>query len=278
MKKTTMIVIAAIGLMACKNNKKDVVAADSSSTQPMDTTAVLKMDTIFYKYDSVKVYSKTPVSPNKDITDTAKATVIFPVFKSETINSEVKKIALVTDSPDDPIFKSYKELTTNFINGFERFKSEMKDNQHTWFKHIKITVLTQRDHYLGFSYDFMEYNGGAHGGYSKVFLNYNPVSKNVITLDTLLKPNAKFKLNAIAEEIFRKNEGLSATESLKGAYFFDKDVFALNNNFTITDKGLNFLYNPYEIKPYAAGITELFIPFENIKDLLKPNPVLPALK
>ncbi|MNL65691.1 hypothetical protein D3C87_1900590 [compost metagenome] len=86
------------------------------------------------------------------------------------------------------------------------------------------------------------------------------------------------KLTAVAEKIFRKNEKLSPTESLKDKYFFENDTFSLNQNFTITEKGLKFLYNPYEIKAYVYGTTELLIPFAELKDIAKPNSLLNPAK
>nr|WP_307866763.1 RsiV family protein [Pedobacter sp. ASV19] len=98
------------------------------------------------------------------------------------------------------------------------------------------------------------------------------------TLDSLIKPGSLSALTATAEKIFRKNEKLTPKQSLADNYFFEKNTFSLPRNFTITGQGLKFLYNPYEIKPYAAGTTDLLVPFEQIKDILKHNPVLPALK
>ena len=43
----------------------------------------------------------------------------------------------------------------------------------------------------------------------------------------------------------------------------------VNDNFTLTPKGLKFLYNVYEIKAYAFGVTELEIPYEDLKEILK---------
>ncbi|WP_449436931.1 RsiV family protein [Pedobacter steynii] len=35
-----------------------------------------------------------------------------------------------------------------------------------------------------------------------------------------------------------------------------------------------FLYNPYEIKAYVYGTTELVIPFSELKEIAKPNSLL----
>ena len=42
----------------------------------------------------------------------------------------------------------------------------------------------------------------------------------------------------------------------------------------ITPTGLSFLYNEYEIKSYAEGQTTLFIPYTQIKSLLRPKTVV----
>jgi len=42
----------------------------------------------------------------------------------------------------------------------------------------------------------------------------------------------------------------------------------------VSEKGLVFLYNAYEIDAYAAGRTILTIPFADLKDIAKPNSLL----
>ena len=69
--------------------------------------------------------------------------------------------------------------------------------------------------------------------------------------------------------------GVLFGDELEALYKDAKDnQFALNNNFLITPLGLRFLYNQYEIKPYSAGQTVLFIPYAKIKSLLLPHTVV----
>ncbi|MEB0249576.1 RsiV family protein, partial [Mucilaginibacter sp. 5B2] len=56
-------------------------------------------------------------------------------------------------------------------------------------------------------------------------------------------------------------------------YFFDKNIFKLNENYSITPIALRFMYNQYEIKPYASGQTELLIPYSEISKLMRPQSV-----
>lgn len=50
---------------------------------------------------------------------------------------------------------------------------------------------------------------------------------------------------------------------------FDNTI-QTTTNFCVTQKGILFLYNPYEIAAYAYGEIELFIPFEEVKNVLNP--------
>ena len=83
-------------------------------------------------------------------------------------------------------------------------------------------------------------------------------------------PQANIKvLNAIAEKIFMEQEELADNDFTN--YFFTDDVFALNENFLLKEKSILFLYNVYEIKSYAEGITNLEIPYTQIIHLMTPE-------
>jgi hypothetical protein len=118
------------------------------------------------------------------------------------------------------------------------------------------------------------YTGGAHPNSSLIYVNYDVFSRKVIKLSDLINPAMMARLTYIASTIFRKQEGLSPTESLEN-YFFENQKFSLNANFLITKKGLLFYYNPYEIRPYAFGPMELLVPYTAISSLLKINPYIP---
>jgi hypothetical protein len=260
--------LAIATIIACQSEKETNNTIDSSinAVQPIP-------DSISYKYDSVKVYSKNPVSADARVTDTAKAVITYPVFSDSKLNDFVlKKITGTVDN--EKTYGSYESYAKGFINDFDNFQKENKDRIQTWFLTINTKVIKQKPQYIAFYTTYINFAGGAHPNSSFTYQNYNPVSHQTITLDSLLVPGSAVKLNAIAEKIFRKNEKLSPDQSLKDNYFFENDIFKLNDNFTVTDEGLLFLYNPYEIKAYAFGITKLLIPFIELKDIAKPGSLL----
>ena len=37
---------------------------------------------------------------------------------------------------------------------------------------------------------------------------------------------------------------------------------------------MTYTYNPYEIAPFAIGIIEIFIPYEEVRQLLRPQSII----
>jgi hypothetical protein len=113
--------------------------------------------------------------------------------------------------------------------------------------------------------------GGNHSITMEYYYVYNRKEFKRITLDDLFKKGYDQKILMIDEENFRKQEGLKPADKLSEevGYFFDNQWFILNDNFLLTEKGIKFLFNVYEIKPYVAGITTLEIPYQQLKEILK---------
>jgi hypothetical protein len=51
-----------------------------------------------------------------------------------------------------------------------------------------------------------------------------------------------------------------------------------NGNFAVTGSGIGFLYNQYDIAPYAAGQITVDLSFDELKGILKPLPELKPMK
>ena len=63
---------------------------------------------------------------------------------------------------------------------------------------------------------------------------------------------------------------LPDTASLNENYYeFPDDKFQLNQNYGFRKDGIVFYYNNYEIAPYAAGPTEVVIPYESVRTWIK---------
>jgi hypothetical protein len=268
--KKLLFAILCTCFFACQSDRKG-----EQSNNPGRGENGATVDTLTFNYDSVKVYSKTPLSPDKRVTDTSKAVIMYPVFQDSTLNKFLEQqVCKAANNNPDLHFSTYKELATDFIARYDDFRKDNDDNIQTWFLDAQLYVLLQKPGYISLRLDNVDYAGGAHANPTFSYINYDLSRHQAIPLDSLLKPGSQPKLEVIGERIFRKNEGLSPTQSLENGYFFESGKFHLNKNYTLTKQGLEFLYNPYEIKSYAEGTTKLLIPYAEIKDLMRPNSII----
>lgn len=269
MKKIVVALALLSSLYACTRQKRTDKVIDSATSVALNPSS----DSLTYTYDSVKVYGKNKVSKNKMVTDTAKAVVVFPVFPDHTVNKFVEE-KVIGLAGKQGVYTSYKELANGFMKEFDTFQDKNPASQESWFMKMDLKVKANYPNYLSILHTYIDAQGGAHPNTLYTYYNYNPKSYQTITLDSLISEDGMPKLRAIGESIFRKNEQLAPNASLSKAYFFADGVFSLPETFTLTKEGIEFLYNPYEIKPYAAGTTTLMIPFSKIKDIMKESSIL----
>ena len=229
-------------------------------------------DTLVYTYKTLK--QRAHDCGNKPDSACTVVKITYPEFKDAPIlNDKLKKQLVVSSSGAEKPDTSFTNFATSFIKGYEEDKKTAERTYMFYTVDTKSTVIRQDSSLTTLQSQIYTYTGGAHGNTYIGFINWDTKKKQGVFLNDIMNPGYRVKLTAIAEKIFRKNENLTDTSSLKADYFFKDAKFSLNDNFLITPLGLRFLYNQYEIKPYAAGTTDLLIPYDKIKSLLKPHTV-----
>jgi hypothetical protein len=130
-----------------------------------------------------------------------------------------------------------------------------------------VDIVSNANNLLTLGFRDYAYTGGAHGNYGTRLTTYDLKNKKVMRLDDVLKPNYQKVLNTALNRSARRLFKLKPNESLAGN-LFDAEIQA-NDNFAISPKGILFNYTPYEIAAYAAGEIQLFVPFDEIKTVVK---------
>lgn len=229
-------------------------------------------DTLVYNYQVFK--QREADCGNKPDSGCTVITFKYPVFKGQTkLNDTVTRRLLSIFSESDKPDTGFNQLAKTFLANYQ---SDKKDANYPEFYTIDAysKVLKQDSGLVTLETGGYTFTGGAHGASYTYFINWDVKAGKNLVLNDLFIAGYEDKLKNIGEKIFRKDEKLSDTASLANGYFFKDNKFVLNDNFLITPSGLRFLYNNYEIKSYAQGTTDLFIPWSQIKSLLRPNTVV----
>jgi hypothetical protein len=188
------------------------------------------------------------------------------------LNQKIKALILSSDNEVQP--QSIEQMAYLFM---QDYKKETLEHPVNWNLEKVVEVILNTPQIISFSINESSYTGGAHGMYSQAFLNIDLDIMQSLALSDILLAGYEAELNVTGEKIFRQVKELNRNANLeKSGYWFERG-FALNDNFLITEKGLLFYFNAYDIAPYALGATEILIPYSEIKNLIDPNGLLAAL-
>lgn len=259
--KTTSILLAAIlALSACK-----------FGTPVKEEPDAIFRDTLTYTYQTI--HERAADCGSKPDSACTVVNIKYPVFKNkpvlnDTIQHKLLNMFMLSEKPDT----SLSAMTKAFLKSYTDLKKDEPRSEMFYTLDSYAKVIGQDSALVALEYGGYVFQGGAHGGSFTGFINWDGKTNKNVTLDDILVDGYKPELTKIAERIFRKNEKLTPMAPLTD-YFFDKNKFALNENYSITPVGLRFMYNQYEIKPYAAGQTELLLPYSEIQKLMRPKSV-----
>ena len=129
--------------------------------------------------------------------------------------------------------------------------------------------LTNIPSLWSYAMDVYEYTGGAHGNRYLLIQNYDletgdMVNEQDLFIDDYYEPLKTLLLNALIAQ----TDNAESKRDLRRMGYSVADVVP-NENFYVTQEGITYVYNPYEIAPYAMGCIEIFLPWETVRPLIR---------
>ena len=115
------------------------------------------------------------------------------------------------------------------------------------------------------------YTGGAHGSNFRQFVNYNLQTGEQIDEEQLFAENYQEQLTQLLlQYMVEQNDEIALIQDLQEAGYNVDDIHP-NDNFYLAEEGITYVFNPYDIAPYALGETEILIPWSALQNILKPE-------
>ena len=205
--------------------------------------------------------------------------VSYPVFSdgdhAETINRYL--LGWIADStalsavPGDSASITIEEFADNF---FAEYEAVRKEFPVSWPYQFELTgsVLLNRPELLTVDLSYYAFTGGAHGNSHTEYFVFDTMTGKRLGLNDVFEQGFEERLNKLIDSRYRQMKGLSPTDRLdgeKGMLF--ENYIRFNSNFALTDKGVAFFYNQYEIAAYAYGTTKIDLPYRELAGILKPR-------
>lgn len=190
---------------------------------------------------------------------------------AEKINRHIEYVIAsqmnMADTPEDDI--SVSEAVSQFDKEYKTFKKDFPDSSQKWEVKVDGDVAYESPEVLCVRLKSYVDTGGAHGNGGITYLNFNPETGALLEQNDIISNPTEF--TTIAKKAFKNQTKPKDDDETIEDFFFGED-FQLPSNIGFTDDGLMLVYNNYEIASYAQGITEILLPYNDIRDLLKVNP------
>ena len=137
-----------------------------------------------------------------------------------------------------------------------------------YYNEVDGQLLWQNGQYVSVEMNASGYTGGAHGYYGTAITTYDLNTGKSLLLNQLFTDQEA--LRAMLEVAFVETKKEMAPDAtLKDLLLEPENPLALPTNFCILPEGVRFMYNPYEVAPYAVGQTDILLSWKQLEKIVK---------
>jgi hypothetical protein len=253
------IALLSICALSCTEQTvkvKSLNYADRGFLAPADTTKGAL---------SVSIQVEMPnayAQPN--VLDAIRNVLVINMFGKEYLNMPIDSVPL----------KYYNALVEDFKNNNDPDLDVFAQNgvplPIDYYNNLEGFTLLNDPNIYSYGFNRETYYGGAQGVKSSSYLNFDLKDGHLISESNLFSAGYEKELIALLKKgIMEQNEQKDLEQS---PYWTDS--IKPNGNFYISDEGITYVFNPYEIAPNYVGKTEVLLPYADIVGLLKQgNPI-----
>lgn len=269
-----MVLMAFVGCTS-RAAKSGTAAAEQDSVQQ---TAAFATDSIAFceQKDSTLKCSVVVDYPSGDDS--------LSVGVRRYVAGELARLFLPTmQEEDEPaaVFKGTKEDGKALVDFYGKLNFGYLKSQYAELKDFGIAGLSydlsirktyETDRYLTYETSCYVFLGGAHGSAVCRPVNIVKATGKVLaaTVDTLKQKALQPILRRGVKEYISKAENRKIKDrDLQNMLFVEHGIIPLPATVPVlTPEGLRFVYQQYEIGPYALGMVEFTVPYADVKSCL----------
>lgn len=261
-------------LQSCIQSKQKKIA-EITSTEA-DTTVYLKSDSksspsckIHLKYTYLK-----PASTEDSLSVLINTEIQEKLFgeKMENLSPEALTSQIVNDYITSYKTDVQKLYEADIYNGMQ------EQDIPAWYNYeynINTEMSMGKDSIWNYIITTFQSTGGAHPNTYSQWLNIDATTGHLLTAEDVFRKDAETPIcNLILKALLKEVNSRMETDTIQSLDDLQEAGILLNTdlyipeNFLIGKNGISFLYNRYDIAPYATGEFNLTIPYNEIETYL----------
>lgn len=201
----------------------------------------------------------------------------------DSLNTYILAVCLGDEYMNLTPAQAIKEYADKYVRNYRAdlepmyTKESGEGNVGAWYSYYK-GIEGHAQYYAGnllvYRIDFNEYTGGAHGIYMSSFLNLNLKTLTPIRLADLFVPDYELPLTDLLWNQLMADNNVATHEELEDLGYTSTGDLTPTENFYLSEEGITFYYNVYEIAPYVMGPVKISLPFDAVRHLLNDNKLI----
>jgi hypothetical protein len=144
---------------------------------------------------------------------------------------------------------------------------------YSFEKIMRNTIFFNSGNIISQVVNVYEYTGGAHGASSTRGSVLDVNTGTEIKYEDTFREDTEDAVSALLLAHLMSARNYTGQEALADAGF-TFEIIRPTGNFIADDKGLTFIYNPYELGAYVLGVVEIFVPYSDLIIYMKPEATL----
>lgn len=257
------------------------------SFQLTDSKDGLRFKPLFWK-ESIPLFEGGPEDFNGEEIPNAEYRVGFleptNVSGYEPVSKNLAETLLIGAFGPDADLSNSESAQSSLNAYYKSLYAEAADDAKTpsmcfacsWTLENHAEIIYNQNSFLSIGFGSYEFSGGAHGSFRNDFIVYDLKLDRRLHLGDIFANPSDPGIDRAIERVYVNYEEISDETNMEDYGLFVQHLYP-SSNFYITHGGIAFHYGLYEIAPYVAGTTDIFVPWVDLKPFLKEGSPLMRL-
>lgn len=224
------------------------------------------------------------VSQQKKSAESRKGTTAFSLeYDEASVSSQFYKdqAQRINEQLDTYLQRRLDQASRQQTDALEACRETEEAGQtfYGWSNFYDITAQRVDENYVSVVAYSSVYLGGAHPDNAQAAMNFDLTTGSLLSLSSIFKSESKeyilgkllYRLSEM-ESSFMLFDGYETTVREK----FEQMPADMTQNWYLTNKGVVFFYNPFEISPYASGVVSVELSYSELVGYLRDDFVWPS--
>lgn len=184
----------------------------------------------------------------------------------QKINSAIVNQAFDLENGEGSLEEVAIRYRENLIDEYMNENAVLENGIRTWEDRISGNFQPRYKDYRNYQISYYSFRGGAHGIQTLSNIVFDNKTGEVVREEDLFTPGYQ---EPVAQLLRLAVKSSMEEEDPELMQLVQLELVVPNGNFCVREDGVEWLFQPYEVGPYALGIVSATLSWEELKPFLK---------